>query len=186
MSQEGLKELNQPLLQLGTLGWSAGFETADFYPDDLPEEWRLTYLSNEVDRVALTVEVVLAADEEQIEEWAEDTHEQFGFLLLYPSGGPLDPLLQRLRPLGEKLVGAVAVENMEPLTVDASFREEIRQFQGGDGVAILTPREILSPAAVRAVVERLRAREIDTLLITPTRGFVANLSNFETISSLLG
>ena len=177
---------NQPLLRLGTLGWSEGFESAHFYPEDLPQEWRLSYLSNEVDRVVISAAEVLAADEEQIEEWEEDTHEQFGFLLLYPSEDSLDPLLQRLRPLGEKLVGTIEESALESLSIDVASGEEIGQLRGGSGVAILMPREVLSPAAVRATVEALRAQDMDTLLIAPSPGFTANLSNFETISSLLG
>lgn len=168
----------------------------------------------------ITPDLLDRADAESIEGWAEDVHEQFGFFVAvqplessFPSehGEQLQRTLQKLEPLGEKLVGVMAVaaagreepsqldglrhecdqlgvmfSQVDDMLADYSLGEGVISLQGGDGVALLQATDELAPMVVRKVVEVLRERDIGTLFFTPGLGVVANLKTVETISSLLG
>ncbi len=62
------------------LGWSDG-ELTDFYPEDLPEEWRLTWLSNLAMAVVIPPEQWLSVSGDQVQAWIEQTQENFWFYL---------------------------------------------------------------------------------------------------------
>ena len=181
-----MSETNNPILSLGTLGWDQGFEATGFYPEDLPEDWRLTYLSNELDRVAIPLSLLDELEADDIEEWAEDTHEQFRFYLSVPpdiTAGAQAAALARLSPLQEQLLGVIA---LQPLTVDEVLAEEVSSLQKDGAIALVETVDELSPMGMRRLIERLRAEQIDTLLFAPGPGLIVNLENAETISSLLG
>ncbi len=189
---------NNPQLIQGTIGWMQGFEKARFYPDDLPADWHLTYLSNELDCVAVPLEALLAEDEEEIACWEEDTHEGFRFLLYVDSDGqtpPVAQLLERLKPLQQKFqrilstdpeaVGT-SVEQLSSRPLEAEWEGEIDRLLLGERTAVVTAKGELSPMRIRQLLERLRQDDIDTLLWSPGVGLVSNLANTETISSLMG
>ena len=192
-----------PLLALGTVGWNRGFAEANFYPDDLPEDWRLTYLSNELDCVAIVVDEWADLDEDEIEEWLDETHEQFHFYLMAPDDVVgetlLQPLLDQFEPLQPQLKGVLLEQwgespvlkgqrlcRLAPLSLELGMEAEVDALVGGDGVAVLTASAELSPLVVRKIVERLRAEAIGTLLLVPSKGLLGNLESLETISALLG
>ncbi len=178
-----MSETYTPQLKLGTVGWEDGFEQSGFFPEDLPEDWRLTYLSNELDRVAIPLSALDDLEEEDIEEWAEDTHQQFGFFLLLPEevdAEEREAALQLLAPLGEQLLGVVTPQQ---LSIEA---EGVHALQCDGVVAWVETRGELSPMAMRQLIEKLNEIGADTLLFVPGTGLVANLANAETISSLLG
>ncbi len=137
-----MSEEKRPLLQLGLLGWGDGLQKSGFFPDDLPSEWRLTYLSNELDCVAVPLEGLHDLDPEMVEEWAEDTHDRFGFYLLLPGFNPRQEdqlhlfrnLLQQLEPLGEQLVGIlVGADRTES---DISLLQHMLQREGRSQVPL--------------------------------------------------
>lgn len=62
------------------LGWSDD-ELTDFYPEDVPEDWRLTWLANVAMAVVIPPEQWLSVSEEQVQAWVEQTQENFWFYL---------------------------------------------------------------------------------------------------------
>ena len=50
-----------PLLRVGTVGWGDpaeksaeledSFSESNYFPDDLPVDWRVSYISNEIDEI---------------------------------------------------------------------------------------------------------------------------------------
>ncbi len=178
-----MSEAYNPQLKLGTVGWEQGFEQSGFFPEDLPQDWRLTYLSNELDRVAIPLSVLEAVEPEAVEAWAEDVHEQFGFYLLLPDeveGQRRERALRQLSPLEGQLLGGITVQ---PVTLEGV--EGVCSLQCDGAVAVVETRGELSPMAMRRLIERLNELEADTLLFVPGSGLVANLANAETITSLL-
>jgi hypothetical protein len=176
-----------PQLKLGTVGWESGFEQSGLYPEDLPQEWRLTYLSNECDRVAIPLARLDGVDEAAVEEWAEDTHAQFAFYLLAPSGATAAQIgraLAQLEPLAERLLGVVRGEPC-PLQ-GAEAAAEVVQLRVDGEVALVETDKALSPMALRQLIEQLNRAGVETLLFVPGSGLVANLANAETIAALLG
>lgn len=66
-------------LQIGSLGWLHESWIGSFYPDDMPEEWRLDYYSN-VYRIVLVPESEWVRwDDEAIEELEESVEPGFKF-----------------------------------------------------------------------------------------------------------
>lgn len=72
-------------LVVGARGWEHTPWLEAYYPDDLPEDWRLDYYANEFGCVVLPPDVWLAADEQTIEQWLEDVEEDFLFYLELPA-----------------------------------------------------------------------------------------------------
>jgi hypothetical protein len=74
-----------PTIALGAWDWRHTEWNGRFYADDLPEEWRLTFYSNEFDAVGLYAAGWVTAPISEMEQWVEDTHEGFRFHLVMPS-----------------------------------------------------------------------------------------------------
>ena len=62
-------------------GWDPTPGDADFYPDDLPEDWRLTYFANALDGVALDAAAWGPVDSGRIAQWCSDVPASFAFYL---------------------------------------------------------------------------------------------------------
>jgi hypothetical protein len=62
-------------------GWSYPSWHGSFYPDDLPEDWRLSYYSNEFRAVVVPASEWVELDCAELERWAEDVPEEFLFYL---------------------------------------------------------------------------------------------------------
>ncbi|MBD3669396.1 MAG: hypothetical protein HUJ29_01375 [Gammaproteobacteria bacterium] len=91
---------------VGASGWEFPAWEDRLYPEDLPEDWRITYYSNEFSVVLLPLSRLAEADEEEVETWVEDTHDSFRFVL------EIDQALSegvkpRLRQLASKLLAVV-------------------------------------------------------------------------------
>ncbi|RDH83252.1 MAG: hypothetical protein DIZ78_14735 [endosymbiont of Escarpia spicata] len=91
---------NRPVFHILAVGWDHSAWQGGFYPDDLPEDWRLTYYANEV-----PMALWCKADEAQVESWIDDVEEGFRFYLALAGGG-CDPVAVA-NLLGDNLGGVV-------------------------------------------------------------------------------
>ena len=66
-------------VRIGTIGWLFDSWDRSYYPEDIPEEWKLGYYANELTAVVVPEEQWKLADPDQLEEMVEDVHEEFGF-----------------------------------------------------------------------------------------------------------
>ncbi|MET0024770.1 MAG: hypothetical protein ABW085_10945 [Sedimenticola sp.] len=99
-------------LLIGARDWEHPAWCGDFYPDDLPEDWRLTYYANEFMSVLLPAERWVDAREEAVEEWCDSVHDRFTFFLELPGGeGAVEDLPVRLKAvaavMGDLLKGVL-------------------------------------------------------------------------------
>jgi len=62
-----------PTIALGAWDWRHTEWNGRFYADDLPEEWRLTFYSNEFDAVGLYAAGWMTTPISEMEQWVEDT-----------------------------------------------------------------------------------------------------------------
>jgi len=91
---------------VGATGWEFGPWEQSFYPEDLPEDWRLSFYSNEFPVVRLPTSRLAAATDTDVEEWLEETNSQFRFVLQLDC--PLDATLEaRLATLRPKLLAVI-------------------------------------------------------------------------------
>ena len=96
-------------------GWAHANWSGGFYPEDLPEDWQLSYYSNEFRAVVVPAAVFAGVDPLEVERWVEDTEEEFRFYLevedLFIDWARVAETIQ---PLGEQLGGII----LRPLKVD--------------------------------------------------------------------
>lgn len=62
-------------------GWAHPAWCSSFYPDDLPEDWQLSYYSNEFRAVLVPAAEFANVDPLEVERWVEDASEEFEFYL---------------------------------------------------------------------------------------------------------
>lgn len=66
-------------IRIAARGWQHQSWQGDFYPSDLPADWRLSFYSNEFRALVVPVEVWAAADLATVGSWLEETHGDFLF-----------------------------------------------------------------------------------------------------------
>ncbi len=168
-------------LMIGALGWDHSAWSEQFYPDDLPPEWRLSYYANEFQTVVLPLECWLAGDHEQFDGWREDVSDRFHFVLditgmTAGDAEAMGPLGRCQAALGDRLAGAVSwMPLTEPvrervrsrlgearfLAVAGSLEQEPAVQVAEDGVALcaLVAGEAVSDLkSLRSVLESLSVR----------------------------
>lgn len=98
---------------VGSMGWNHPEWCEQFYPDDLPSEWRLTYYANEFSLVLLPASEWMSGDRELFCGWRADVSDTFQFILDVTGVDPADSqVLAQLQccvsALGERLAGVVS------------------------------------------------------------------------------
>ncbi len=92
-------------------GWLDLADAEHFYPDDLPDDWRLSYFANEFRASLLPAAIWTASDPLTISQWYEDVAPGFRFAAELAPTQPNKDTAQRLTPaalldlLGSKLDG---------------------------------------------------------------------------------
>lgn len=74
-----MTEQQQPSLRVGAKGWQFDQWQGAYYPEDLPDQWRFSYYSNEFDSVLVPSEYLDRYSVDDWTDWADDTSEEFGF-----------------------------------------------------------------------------------------------------------
>jgi hypothetical protein len=91
-----VKELVEYDVLVGAVDWHHLHWRSAFYPDDLPDEWQLSFYNTQYRCVYLTQSIWRNSTSEQIQTWLTDTLPNFRFILESP--GPdedgLAPILQ--------------------------------------------------------------------------------------------
>jgi len=113
-------------IHIGTRGWQFSDDASGFYPEDLPEDWRLEYYITQFHALELPPLTAPPAAE-TVAEWEEQTLEDAALSLplegewarRLASGGDLTGLARSLAPLGDKL--AVMLWPQKPPTDAARF-----------------------------------------------------------------
>jgi hypothetical protein len=106
---------NPSEIHVAARGWLHPSWQEDFYPDGLPEDWRLSYYSNEFRAVVVPAAEWTGLETVEIERWTEDVSQTFLFYLevedLVADWGQI---AKRIKPLGEYLGGFI----LRPLETD--------------------------------------------------------------------
>ncbi|MEE8388157.1 MAG: DUF72 domain-containing protein [Acidiferrobacterales bacterium] len=71
-------------LMVGTTGWDHNDWVVDYYPDDLPDDWRFAYYSNDHRSVLVPADHFQTYDEDALSELLEDCDESFRFVVEIP------------------------------------------------------------------------------------------------------
>lgn len=132
---------------LGALGWEWPEWALGFYPEDMPPEWRLTYYNTQFNCVFLPADQWRPVATDELEQWAEDTHDRFLFLLEGEEGTAVP------RPLQGKAL-CLSAQDGRITWFDAGsdirqLAEGLKQGEGG-------PRFVLSRDGDLSQLERVR------------------------------
>lgn len=99
-------------IDVAARGWDHDAWVGDFFPLDLPREWRLAFYANHFRSVLVPGRVLLRADSANLTAWRADTHEEFRFFLEISvrlverfRGGGVAALLGWLEPLWGRIAG---------------------------------------------------------------------------------
>ena len=84
------------LVLIGASGWQQPAWRGGFYPEDLPDDWQLSYYSTQFEAVHLPASVWQTASEATWEQWLYDTHEGFHFVLEPGDAAPAAPASDRV------------------------------------------------------------------------------------------
>ncbi len=104
------------LVHHGAVGWHHPHWLGRFYPEDLPEDWMLTFYNTQFRAVFVPHAQWSAMGVEGFEQWLRDTHAGFRFVL---EAGPA-PAGEAARILGERLGLVASAEDPRLLWFDAT------------------------------------------------------------------
>lgn len=115
----GMNDTAMHFTALGAIGWEHEHWLGAFYPEDLPEEWRLAYYATQFDCVYLPHAHWARTAPETLETWAAETLERFRFLLEHPPGALQPEETARIAALGDRAVLLGPGENAWLIWFDA-------------------------------------------------------------------
>lgn len=108
-------------IKLGAYGWSHAHWLETFYPADLPEDWQLTYYSNEFNCVLVPADYWRPGQKPDIEDWLDNVHPGFQFLVechvSMLDSFSLAELTGYLKSLQPQLSALVFLEERQPLSL---------------------------------------------------------------------
>lgn len=100
-------------LQIAAVGWEHRSWLSEFYPHDLPAQWRLTYYANEYRTVLVPASAWQAESSPDVAQWYEDVPKGFCFYVCMSVNASEFSdeirICQSLSALKEKLAGVILV-----------------------------------------------------------------------------
>jgi hypothetical protein len=85
-----------PLVLVGASGWQHPAWRGGFYPEDMPDDWLLSYYNTQLQAVYLPAAVWQAASEAAWAQWLYDTRDGFCFVLEPAEALPAAPASERV------------------------------------------------------------------------------------------
>ncbi len=119
-------------IKVGSYGWEFASFLQSFYPQDLPQEWRLSFYANEFNSILIPAELWCDSSLD-IEEWL-DVPDDFSFYLQQADAHCDERLHSVTQLLGSKLKGSVnlcsetiCIENR--VAIIESQQQSIREWR---------------------------------------------------------
>lgn len=195
-----------PALRVFARGWDFDAWQQDFYPQDLPEDWRLGFYANEFRGVLVPDAVWRQAGAAELADWFGDLAAPFAVYLEINAAVPAERVatLQAALPAGllQGLVlvaaGFEAPDWGVPVYRDADAAGPAgprcwrpgREQGDGLGLIELGPNQVPPPRALReqleAFLQASRGREQATLIVTGSPPSIAAMRDLEVMGQLLG
>ncbi len=105
----------EPIL-IGTRGWDRPDWSGGFYPEALPDDWRLGYYVNHLRAVLVPADTVARADAAAVRAWSEDAYEEFRFVVEVPAASP--DISRLVAPIRSQVAGLLLCA---PAAVEAGW-----------------------------------------------------------------
>ena len=109
-------------LLLGARDWEHPSWGVDFYPEDLPADWRLSYYANEFQAVMVPTARWMGSSPEDLRQWQEEVPQGFRFYFEVDDGGQVEAWMQHWgEPLCDVLASPVcALVATDSLVADST------------------------------------------------------------------
>ena len=112
----------KPEIRVGARGWNFDQWGGEFYPDDLPEDWRFSFYCNDFQTVLVPANQLLMFSLDDWSEWIEDTSKDFWFYVEIEESASWQDIEPYLKLFAEKLRGiVVTVEALDSVNELASL-----------------------------------------------------------------
>lgn len=125
-------------LMLAAVGLEGPGWDSEYYPEDLPEEWRLGYYANEFR--GLLIPAAVWAEEPDAGQWLEDVNEDFAFYFQLSdrmTGAELKRVLKAAEQLGSYLQGLII--EAEDSEAYEDLQQQLSSVLPGRELAVMTP-----------------------------------------------
>lgn len=117
----------KPEIRVGARGWNHEHWAGDFYPDDLPEDWRFSYYSNEFQTVLIPSQYLAVFSPQDWQEWIDDTGREFWFYIELSESDSWENISPYIEMFSDKLKGVVvAIEKLDSLDTLASLINKVK------------------------------------------------------------
>lgn len=132
---------------LGAAGWNAPAWLDEFYPEDMPEDWRLAFYNTQFRCVYLERGAWAGLNPEIWAQWANETHESFRFVL--ESSGSAETDAAAVEAFGGRAVLVASAQAADLLWFDTAsdLRRLMAQMRAkaADGIVYLLSRDAELP-----------------------------------------
>ncbi len=156
-------------------GWG-GSEWNDFYPEDLPQEWRLDYFSHYFSSVVIPADSIRKVAPEQVDEWLESTASDFRFYLEFGTTPQhhIDLIQKRL---GDRLSHLVDLNSLTATPMENRTPMQLYIYDGDS-----------DPKAIRLYLEQIQIQDNSRALVMIRSGKEPwkVLQNFELLGQMMG
>lgn len=173
-----------PAVTIAAAGWWGLADADAYYPDDLPEDWRLGYFANDHPAVYVPAPAWQGQPVESLRAWRDDVNQGFRFFLEHPStDAPAAPTLtQAVTALGERLGGWVRWPGAAPGTLLRPSPDASAPW----GRAVTCPRALVGDLRAGARWLREQADTAPATLVILAGASSAQLADWHRMQQLLG
>jgi len=155
--------MTEPLM-IGTRGWNHA-SGGDFYPPELPDDWRFCYYSNNLRSVLVPQETWDSAQRADVAQWLEDSDPEFRFVLELPAtlGLPLTQgkreqalaqCLETLEPIAPRTAGLLLRIEPDTEVLPDWFEHLLNHLAGVAPLCVDLPEGPWRAPTVQAVLDR--------------------------------
>lgn len=139
----------KPEIRVGARGWDFEQWKGEFYPDDLPRDWRFSFYSNDFQTILIPGNYLTQFTLDEWQEWIEDTSRDFWFYIEVAESANWDEIEPYLKIFESKLKGIiVAIESLGSLDSLAS---------------LINKSKLVAPVALRRAGQKVSEQDMATL-----------------------
>ena len=147
---------------MGACGWNHQAWLSDFYSDDLPEDWRLGYYSNEFPMVYVPAAAwrnAIDSDSEDLSRWTEDVADSFRFILeisadILEDEQRFAAALDKVKELGDFCLGLVLQLNPNICSNSDLFQQGIAQATAITAICVDRQGNILNEEFQNILIDK--------------------------------
>lgn len=172
--------MSAPAVTIAAAGWQDLADAAAYYPDDLPDDWRLAYFANEHPAVYLPADRWQPVPVAVLRSWHDDVNAAFRFFLEWPGAAAVSS--DAVAALGDRLAGWVDWRSASSGALVAPAVDQTVVF----GQALRCPAELARDLRAAAGWLRERSTAAPATLVILCAPTSTQLAEWRQLQQLLG